>query len=152
MRDKNIQPILPLGINSWITVYDIDFGVHSWVEEFVKDRSTKYSSSALYFLHHFFQMLFGLIGPVFFLLLLGDTVTKEGLGRNGPIHLLRTQPIHRYKILLSKLFAGLAATVLVLLGTSLFAILIGTIFDRFGSWDYPVLIYGHTALWKWAYF
>ena len=142
LRDKEIQPVLHNDATSWITVYDSEFGGDPSIEQFIKERSTRYSSSGVYFLYHVFQLLFGLIGPMFFLLLLGDIITKEGLGRNGPIHLLRTQPIHSYHILLSKLIASVAITIMVLIASSLLAILVGTIFNRIGDLDYPVLIYG----------
>ncbi|SET83177.1 ABC-type transport system involved in multi-copper enzyme maturation, permease component [Oceanobacillus limi] len=142
LRDNGIQPVLPLDMNSWITIYDVDFGGHTSAEQFIKDRSAKYSSSGVYYLQHVFQLLFGLIGPIFFLLLFGDLITKEGFDKNGPIHLLKTQPIRYYQILGGKLFAIVVTTVLAFSGISVLAILIGTIADRFGDFDYPVLIYG----------
>lgn len=143
LREKGIPPVLPIKFfTSWITIYDKDLGGLPSVEQFIKDRSTKYSSTGVYFLHHVFKLLFGMIGPIFFLLFFGDILTKEGWGRNGPIHLLRTQPIYSYQILVSKFWACLATTIFVLIGISLFALLTGTIADRFGDLDYPVLIYG----------
>lgn len=141
LRDRNIQPVLQIGIDTWRTVYDIHFS-DPVIERDVMERSMKYSSSGIYFTYHVYKLLFGMVGPVLFILLFGDLITKEGLGRNGPIHLLKTQPIRPYHILWSKLLAGIIITVLMILGITLLSILIGTVGDRFGDWDYPVLIYG----------
>ena len=72
-------------------------------EELVIKYSNKYSSTGIYYLKSAWSPLFGIFGAVFFLFLFGDIVTKEGIGRNGPINLLHTQPIQR-EDLVSKLF------------------------------------------------
>lgn len=141
LRDRSIEPVWYLDFISWYTVYDIDFG-DPIIEEIIKERSNKYSSAGIYYLNHVFNQLFGVIGALFFILLFGNMITKEGLGKNGPIHLLHTQPIPRYKILGSKWMASVTVSLFILLAISLFSILMGTIFDRFGDVEYPVLIYG----------
>lgn len=143
LRDKQIQPILHNDSFSWVTAYDIDFG-HPSVEEFIKQRSDKHSATGTYYLNHLFTLLFGLVGPILFILLFGDVLTKEGLSRNGSIHLLRTQPISPHKVIWSKLIATIIVTGSIFIGIGLVSILIGTLFDRFGDLDYPVLIYGES--------
>lgn len=146
LRDKKIVPVLPINLYSWLTVYDVVFTVSNGPEEIFKDlvekHSKKYSSTGVYYLNHVFGLLFGVLGAGFFLFLFGDIVTKEGLGRNGSIFLLQTQPIHRSKIVVSKFITVLILSALILIGTGIISLLLGTVFDRFGDWNYPVLIYG----------
>lgn len=147
MQEKNIVPVLRVDIFTWRTVYDVFYpangaGDDEILKSIVHSRSDKYSSSGVYYLHHVVNVLFGLFGVLFFLILFGDVVTKEGLGRNGSIHLLRTQPLQKDKILVSKFITTLLITFLLLVGIAGVSLLLGTIFDRFGDWKYPVLIYG----------
>ena len=108
----------------------------------LKNLSTKYSSDGVHYANHLLTLLFGVFGAGIFIFLFGDVVTREGLGANGPIHLLRTQPIRWYQVMISKFFMVLGGTVLLLASIGGLALLLGTVFDRFGDLDYPVLIYG----------
>ncbi|WP_196493822.1 ABC transporter permease [Ornithinibacillus caprae] len=141
IRDREITPVLRIEEFAWKTAYDEVFD-DPIGEEIVKENSIKYSSAGVHFLKSVFQMLFSLIGAILFLFLFADVVTKEGLGRNGPIHLLKTQPIHRQKILVSKFMTVIIVSFMTLLITAILSIMLGVIFDRLGDWDYPVLIYG----------
>lgn len=147
MQEKEVTPILPLDLYSWMTYYDQEISSVEGMEpedaiELQEERSTEYSSTGVHFIYHFFNLLFGIAGAVFFLFLFGDVVTKEGLGRNGPIYLLRTQPIHRDNILIGKFITVMLLTVLILFGSVVISLLMGSIFDRIGDWEYPVLVYG----------
>ncbi len=144
--ERNIDPVLRYDFWSHMTFYDVNFQVDGISEEehkaWLVKLSTKYSSAGMYYLNHLFRILFGVSGAVFFLFLFGDIVTKEGLGRSGPIHLLQTQPIRRDKVLLSKFLTVLLSSVFILVGASIISLILGTVFDSFGYWNYPVLIYG----------
>ena len=144
MRDQEIVPILPINFFSWMTAYDVVFDEAGMdiMETFLKKNTRKYSSVGIYYLKDVFGLLFSVFGAGFFLFLFGDVLTKEGLGRNGPIHLLHTQPIQRNKIMVSKFLTVLFISISIIVGTVIFSLLLGTIFDRFGDWNYPVLIYG----------
>ncbi len=147
MRDRNIQPLWPN--NFWLTQYDVYFD--EGIEPIVRnDFEKRHSSSGSYFNYHLFEKLFTLIGIFFFIFLFSDIVTKEGEGRNGPINLLRTMPLHRLAVLTSKFGAVLLMTIGTLAGIFLFATLLGTVFDRFGDWDYPTLIYGENYTYEWV--
>jgi ABC-type transport system involved in multi-copper enzyme maturation permease subunit len=141
LRDKEITPVYPIHFLSWVTLYDQVYEPPD-IEESIKKLSTKYSSTGIYFTNHVFTFVFNILGACFFLFLFGDMVTKEGLGKNGSIQLLRTQPIRRSKIYIGKFLTMLLITFLLLFGTVLLSFILGTIFNRFGDWDYPVLIYG----------
>lgn len=146
MRDKEIIPVLPLDLFAWRTIYDVDYPIEGadddYLKEVVENLSNKYSSTGIYYLNHLLKLLLGVFGITFFLFLFGDIVTKEGLGRNGAINLLRTQPIQKEKIIVSKFITVLVLSALLLLGTAGIALLLGTVFDRIGDWNYPVLVYG----------
>ncbi|WP_042225099.1 ABC transporter permease [Oceanobacillus manasiensis] len=141
LRDKDITPVYPIDLFSWVTLYDQVYEPPD-MEAFLKEFSTKYSSTGIYFTNHVFTFVFNILGACFFLFLFGDMVTKEGLGKNGSIQLLRTQPIRRSKLFIGKFLTILLVTFLLLFGTVLLSFILGAIFDRFGDWDYPVLIYG----------
>ncbi|WOV87783.1 ABC transporter permease subunit [Sporosarcina oncorhynchi] len=141
MHEKHIQPVWPISVFADLTVHDKHFD-DPQVEESIKKFSVRYASDGIHFMEHLTTLLFGVFGAGIFIFLFGDIVTREGLGDNGPIHLLRTQPIRGYQILAGKFIMVLVGTVLLLASISGLALLIGTVFDRFGDMDYPVLIYG----------
>ncbi|WP_332651225.1 hypothetical protein [Lysinibacillus sp. 54212] len=141
MEERGIQPVFPTHWGSWLTLYDQEFS-DPVLEKVVNKGSVKYSSSGFHFIYYVFQYGFGLMGLLFFLFLFADIVTKEGFGRNGPIYMLRTQPIRRTSFWLSKsifVMVGSAATILFV---ALIGLGFGLAFNRIGDWDYPILIYG----------
>lgn len=148
MQEKDITPLLPADRHfSYLTFYDREVISTSRAEaesimEYMKELSNKYSSTSIHYLFRLLGMCFSLIGVAFFLFLLGDIVTKEGLGRNGPINLLHTQPIKRRNILASKFFTAMLISLFILVSAIVFSIIVGSVFDRIGDWQYPVLIYG----------
>ncbi|MUV38689.1 hypothetical protein JNUCC1_02543 [Lentibacillus sp. JNUCC-1] len=141
MRDRDIAPVLPIHFVSQRTIYDVTYET-SLLEKSVLEYSNKYSSVGLNFLNRMFQTSLGVIGAAFFVFLFGDMFTKEGLGRHGPIHFLRTQPLHFWRIMVGKVLVALALSAAVLFGVIVVSLLMGTVFDRFGDYDYPVLVYG----------
>ncbi|HEY4600978.1 MAG TPA: ABC transporter permease subunit [Cerasibacillus sp.] len=141
LYDHQIAPVLPLTLFAWLTAYDVNFS-DDLLEELVKKLAVVYSSTGYYFLYHLFSYLFSIIGIAVFILLFGQVVTREGYGSNGTLHLLWTQPIQRRHILISKFIAILFVSVVIILCITLFSFLLGTIFDRMGEWNYPILIYG----------
>ncbi|MFS0690236.1 hypothetical protein AB1K89_13465 [Sporosarcina sp. 179-K 8C2 HS] len=141
LREREIRPLLPLTMFSDLTVYDQYFGEDGW-DKFIKKMSTKYSSEGVHYANRLLTLLFSVFGAGIFIFLFGDVVTREGLGANGPVHLLRTQPIRWYQVIISKFIMVLGGTLLLLALFSGLALLLGTVFDRFGELNYPVLIYG----------
>lgn len=145
--EKEIEPIFWVWDVSWKTAYDLYYpmsgvGDDEFQRQIVEKYSNQYSSTGIYYANHVAGLLFSIGGVVFFLLLFGDVVTKEGLGRNGSIHLLRTQPINRHGILVGKFLAILLVSFVFLVGIGAISVVLGAIFDRLGDWDYPVLVYG----------
>lgn len=144
--ERNIEPIWPSDF--WITKYDEVFD--EGLEPIIRGNFEKrHASNGSYFSYHLFEHLFTFIGVVFFLFLFSDIVTKEGEGRNGPIHLLRTQPMHKDLVLFSKFCSVFLMTLCILLGVFVLTTVLGTVFDRFGDWDYPILIYDKEYAYQW---
>lgn len=141
MHERHIQPVLPVSLFADLTAHDKNFE-DPQIEESIKRLSVRYASDGIHFMEHLSMLLFSVFGACVFIFLFGDTVTREGYGDHGPIHLLRTQPIRGYQILISKFLMVLSGTVLLFACISGLALLLGTVFDRFGDMDYPVLIYG----------
>lgn len=140
LLEHDISPVLPYSIFGELTVYDRSFD-DDFLKEIIKVTSNKYSSSSFYFLYRSLEIIFSLAGIVFFVFLFGDIITKEGLNRYGPINFLSTQPLSSSKILSSKFLTVLIKSVIILLITGFFSLLLGLIFDHVGAWNYPVLIY-----------
>ncbi|MDV2583453.1 ABC transporter permease [Alkalibacillus haloalkaliphilus] len=140
LRDREIRPVFPIHEGTELTVYDEVFDSEI-DEEAAHMASNIHSSSGFYFLYRLFEMLLTVFGAAFFLFLFGNVMTREGLGQNGPIHFLYTQPIRRGTVFVSKVITIALVSLLTVLGVVVFSLLLGTVFDRLGAWDYPVLIY-----------
>lgn len=141
MEERDIQPLFPSGSYSWLSLYDEEFD-DPMVEKFAYENAEKYSASGFYFIYQAFGYGFGLVGLLFILFLFTDILTKEGFGRNGPIQMLRTQPIRRTIFWVSKGVTVIVGSLLVILLVALAGLGLGSLFNRLGDWDYPILIYG----------
>ncbi|MGP4072930.1 ABC transporter permease subunit [Piscibacillus sp. B03] len=140
LRDREIRPVFPIHNFSELTVYDEVFDSEI-AEEIAHDFSNIHSSTGVYFLYRLFEMFLTVFGAAFFLFLFGNVMTREGLGQNGPIHFLYTQPVRRESVYVSKVITIAMLSLLTVVGVGLFSLLLGVVFDRLGAWDYPVLIY-----------
>ncbi|GAA0471387.1 hypothetical protein [Alkalibacillus silvisoli] len=140
LRDREIRPVFPIDSSTELTVYDEVFD--SEIEEEIAHMASNiHSSSGFYFLYRLFEMFLTVFGAAFFLFLFGNVMTREGLGQNGPIHFLYTQPVRRGAFFVSKVITITLVSLLTVVGVGLFSLLLGIVFDRLGAWDYPVLIY-----------
>ena len=141
MEERNIRPVFPTYSSSWRSIYDEEFSEPIF-KQIVEENSDKHSSAGLYFTYEALNYGLSILGVVFFVFFFGDILTREGFGKNGPIHMLRTQPIRRWKFWLSKGITVIGGSLLIILGMALIGIALGVIFNRLGDWDYPILIYG----------
>ncbi|KGA96636.1 hypothetical protein AJ85_21580 [Alkalihalobacillus alcalophilus ATCC 27647 = CGMCC 1.3604] len=140
LKEKEIAPVFPIHYMSEITYYDRVFD-DPIIEEAAHSFFNKYSSSTIYFLYLLFGLGFGVAGVCYFLFLFGDILTKEGLGRNGPIQFLYTQTLTSWKVLMGKYLTVLFLSLMILGGVIFLSYLLGLGFERVGAWNYPVLIY-----------
>lgn len=141
MEERNVQPIFPLFTSTWMSIYDEEF-TDPTLEKIVTRESDKYSASGFHFTYEVLKYSFSIFGVIFFVFFFGDILTREGFGKNGPIHMLRTQPIRRWEFWLSKGITVIVGSLLIILGVVLVGLALGVIFNRLGDWDYPILIYG----------
>lgn len=141
MADYEIQPVFPTNEVTWKTLYDQEYDT-PLIEEIVSKYSRKYSATGFFFNYYLFDVGLGLIGLLVLVFLFADFITKEGFQRNGPIHLIRTQPMKRMTFWMAKSVTVLAVTIGILLLVGISGLIIGSLFDRLGDWNYPVLIYG----------
>ena len=141
MEERNIRPIFPTHEFSWRSIYDEEFSDPVFEEMAIKEED-RHSSSGFYFTYEALRYGFSIFGIVFFIFLFGDILTREGFGKDGPIQMIRTQPIRRWKFWASKGVTVIGGSLLIMIVVMLIGIGLGTIFNRLGDWDYPILIYG----------
>lgn len=141
MEERNIQPVFKTNQVSWKTLYDLDYS-DSFIQQAVEESSEKFSSSGIFFSYLVLEHGFSMVGVFFLLLIFADIITKEGFSKNGPIQLLRIQPIHRRTFWITKCLTVLLSTIAVTGLVIVISLTLGTLFERFGDWNYPVLIYG----------
>ncbi|MDV2581651.1 ABC transporter permease [Alkalibacillus haloalkaliphilus] len=140
LADHQLRPVFPIHYWSALTIYDEAFD-STVIEEEVHNFHNKHSGNSLYFLYNSYNLGFGIVGVAFLLFLFGDIITKESMGRNGTINFLTTQPHSHLKIITSKFLTVMIVTVGLLISLTFLGVLLGIVFDYFGEWMYPVLIY-----------
>lgn len=138
--ERDVIPILPIDYS--ITYHNFDETDDEEARNRMKKGALKYSPSTLYYLFMIFSISFSVIGVILSIFLFGDVLTKEGIGQNGSIQLLYTQPIRKYQVLISKVLALIILTVGIIGSMWLLASILGLTFDRFGDGNYPIMVYG----------
>lgn len=141
MEENSIQPVFPTNYASWHSLYDEEYD-SPLIKDLVTDAAEKYSSSGFFFIYYLFGYGFGLLGLFFVLFLFTDILTKEGFGKNGPIQMLRTQPIRKSMFWISKWLTVMGGSLLLVFLITMTGLGLGGFFNRLGDWNYPVLIYG----------
>ncbi len=69
--------------------------------------------------------------------LLGGGFTTEK-GKKSTLNFLQTQPIPQKKLFLGKLFNAKVVATLSYIAIFILIIMVATVFNRFGDWQYPV--------------
>lgn len=150
LMERNLRPILPGEFiptihQSWMTSWGDSFTRIGWGGlEVTRDQwereNTRFDNSGLFSLHLSFVYYLYVLLPALLLFLLGGGLAKEK-GKKSTINLIKTQPISQGKFFLGKAinssFIILASTIAV----PLIVILVGTVLNRFGDWNYPILFY-----------
>ncbi|TSJ63523.1 ABC transporter permease subunit [Allobacillus salarius] len=137
---NNIQPIFPGEFRP--TVHD-DWGDNPQGEinrDAWEERNHKVNSSGLYTLYHFYEYYLYLIPLGLFLFLLGGGYAAER-GKKNTIHFLQTQPISKTTIFLGKILSSSLIFIVSYIGLMVLLLFLGTITDRFGDWNFPILHY-----------
>ncbi|MCG3087609.1 ABC transporter permease [Sporosarcina cyprini] len=138
MKEHNIKPVFP---SSYIT------NIHEqWKPE---DRKAKEWSrklyrnmdhSGLFSLYMVFRDYLFFIPMCLLILLVGSGFSGER-GKRPTLHLLETMPVRRRSLFLGKTIHASVVAMGSAMVVFLFVVLVGTLFNRFGDWMYPVLRY-----------
>lgn len=113
-------------------------------QQWINDNK-KVDSSGLFGLYTLFVNHYVFLMIILLFFLFGGGLAMER-GKNPTIRLLRTQPVSLASIYQAKWLSSLSISLLTSLSTFTFVLLLGTLFDRFGDWMYPVLFYDNTSV------
>ncbi|WP_350343411.1 ABC transporter permease subunit [Proteinivorax tanatarense] len=142
MLERGVQPVFS-GIYIPTTFYggwenDTE-AKEIWVEE-----NTKVDNSGLFTLYIYFEKHLHFIPLALLLFLLGGGLATER-GKKNTLNFLKTQPVSESKLFLGKLFNAKIVMVLSCIAVFFLVILVGSVFNRFGDWQYPILNYDSEA-------
>ena len=141
LLERGLRPLFPGGL--LLTAYG-DFNPanlkqREFAQKFVEENE-KYDSSGLYSLYLFYNKYIYII-PIILLVYLKGLGFNYEIGKKKPLNLMRTQPIKLEDIYNGKLVNGLIDSFLFIFIIFIVIILSGTILNRFGDLDYPILCY-----------
>lgn len=140
LQDRNIEPVFPIHYFGKNSIYDFLYDDPT-VGDVHESMSNKYSTKSIFFIYKFFHIFLSVAGIIFCLFFFGDIITKEKLNAYGPINFLYTQPISRRAIYISKFLTVLLISCFLFIGIILLSLILGSIFNGLGAWDYPILVY-----------
>lgn len=135
--EHNIQPVF--GGAFIPTIHDNWQDEPEWKKDW-EETNQKIDNSGLFSLYLYFDKYFYFIPMLLFLFLLGAGFASEK-GKKATLQLLKTQPITENNIFTGKTIQATLIALLSSLGLITLIILTGTVFNRFGDWDYPILRY-----------
>lgn len=138
MKDHDIKPVFA---GTYMpNIHD------QWKEEHRKEKkwneqaNRKVDHSGLFSLFMYFRDYLYFVPLLLFLILVGAGFSGER-GKRPTLQMLVTLPIMKRSLFLGKvLFSSIIAIGSAII-VFLFAVLVGTVFNRFGDWMYPVLHY-----------
>ena len=138
MKEHEVQPVFS---GTYITnIHD------NWKSEQRKEKewtdkiNRKVDHNGLFSLYMYFRDYLYFIPLLLFMLLVGAGFAGER-GKRPTLHLLKTLPITKRSLFLGKVFYSSVVAIGSAVGVFLFAVLVGTVMNRFGDWMYPVLHY-----------
>ncbi|WP_432362547.1 ABC transporter permease subunit [Sporosarcina sp. UB5] len=138
MKEHNIPPVFA---GTYIpNIHD------QWKEEHRKEKKAnemhnrKVDHSGLFSLFMYFRDYLYFIPLLLLLILVGAGFSGER-GKRPTLHLLETLPITKRSLFLGKVLFSSVVAIGSAIGVFLFAVLVGTVLNRFGDWMYPVLHY-----------
>ncbi|MFD2628024.1 ABC transporter permease [Oceanobacillus kapialis] len=140
LTEKEIPPVLPVEY-----VYNIYEDFPNKLDMFDWKRKTqRLDHTGLFYTYSFFNLLIYLIPLAILIFLLGTGFSNEK-GERKTLHFLKTQPLSRAKIYIGKAWISLGLSIAFAIGLLLFMLVLGSIGNRFGDWEYPVLHYDTVA-------
>ncbi|MDQ0177142.1 ABC transporter permease subunit [Bacillus chungangensis] len=143
LMEHHIQPVFP---GEFVpTIFHYWGENQAYLQKEWEEANRKVDSSGLFSLYLYMDQYFFFVPMILFFLLLGGGLATER-GKNRTLHFLMTQPLSLSHIFNGKWLASLTAALLSSIGIFSIVLLMGTIFDRFGDWLYPILIYDSASL------
>lgn len=143
--ERNIQPVLSgefintihefWGLNTRIGWRGEQVRQEQWIFE-----NTKIDNSGLFYLYLSYKNYLYFIPLLLLVFFLGGGISREK-GKKPTLNLLKTQPLSEEKIFVAKAINGFLVSTLIILLLVTIIITVGTILNRFGDWDYPILHY-----------
>lgn len=109
-------------------------------KEWNEKMNRKVDHSGLFSLYMYFRDYVYFIPLLLFMFLVGAGFASER-GKRPTLHLLETLPITKRSLFFGKMLYSSFVAVGSAVGVFLFVVLVGTVFNRFGDWMYPVLHY-----------
>ncbi|AST93221.1 hypothetical protein BC6307_19135 [Sutcliffiella cohnii] len=142
LMENNIQPIFKGEYSP--TIYHHQFSDVENKRAF-EEENRKLDSSGLYSSYLFTTYYLYFIPILLCLFLFGGGLSLER-GKKPTINWLKIQPILVNNLYVSKLFISILLSILSSIGLMVIIILMGTVFNRFGDWNYPILHYNHESI------
>ncbi|WP_350342807.1 ABC transporter permease subunit [Proteinivorax tanatarense] len=139
---KDINPIF-LPQNQIPNIFE-----HSSKErsQFLKENHIQMvDSNGLFILYHYFERYIFFLPLVIFIFILGGGFASEK-GKKSTFALLKTQPLSEKNLFLGELISSKIAIVSSCILFFLIAMVVSTVGDRFGDWNYPILRYDPEAI------
>ncbi|MBP3041609.1 hypothetical protein J9303_19395 [Bacillaceae bacterium Marseille-Q3522] len=140
LMERNIQPVF-----AGEFTFTIFHQLHEEVIDEFKENNRKIDHSGLFSLYNYFENFNYFIPMILFLFLLGGGFASER-GKKNTLHFLKTQPISLKNIFLGKVMNATSVSVCSCMTIFGFIVLIGSLFNRFGDWAYPILHYDHPSV------
>lgn len=141
LMEHNIEPVF--GGEYLPTIY-IHFKDDD-AKEFWLEQNHKVDNSGLFSVYSFFENYLYVIPTLLFLFLMGSGLSSER-GKKQTIRMLQTQPLSKRSLFLGKVLSGVLVSLGSFIGIYGFILLLGTVYDQFGDWNYPILHYNSNSL------
>lgn len=138
LMERNIKPIFSGEFVS--TIY------HDWSQSQMVDgdeweeEQRKVDHSGLYILYIYVKEYFYFIPLLLFFFILGRGFASER-GKNPTLNWLKTQPVKESTLFLGKVLHAKTAAFISWLSVFACVVLVSTVLNRFGDWNYPILHY-----------
>ncbi|MBP3040475.1 ABC transporter permease [Bacillaceae bacterium Marseille-Q3522] len=145
LMERNIQPVFS-GDYVLTIFHNLDEDQLKGMEwKQMKEANKKVDNSGLFSLYHYFDYQLYFVPMILFLFLLGGGFALER-GKKPTLHFLKTQPASVKKLFFGKVIHAITVAILSCLSLFVIVLLIGSLFDRFGDWQYPILHYDSASL------
>ncbi|WAA09867.1 ABC transporter permease subunit [Fervidibacillus albus] len=138
LKRKGLEPVLPS--DTLYSIYDYDYETNPVKRLERINESRKIDNTGLFYVYTFISTFVYFV-PIFLLLFLFGTGFSKEKGKKRPLHFLYTQPVSKERMYTAKFIVSIVLSISFFLGIIFFMTIIGTIGNRFGDWEFPILHY-----------